>query len=135
MGNWDEPRGMQAVKVKKSELLDILRKNREEHRETFLEALDGYHKAAMKALADRVQEAKDNQRISLTFHLEQPTDQTKEYDRIIKMLEMSVDDEVELTQKEFANYVMDDWSWMHQWLASNSRYSESARGKLAEYRS
>lgn len=131
MGQWDEPRGMQTVKVEKPGLLDKLRANRKSHRETFLEALTGYHKAAQKALADRVQEAKDNKRISLHFHLEQPTDQTKEYDRIITMLEMSVDDKIELTQKEFANYVMDDWAWMQEWLHSNRGYSESARTKLA----
>jgi hypothetical protein len=130
------PRGMETVTVKKDELLETLRKNRKEHRETFLEALDGYHKAALKALADRIEEAKNNKRVHLSFRLEQPKDQTKEYDRIIRMLEMSVASEVELTQQEFANYVMDDWSWMEQWLASNAGYSESASTKLAQqYRS
>jgi len=128
---WEEPRGMQTVKVKKPELLKKLKENRKEHRDTFLEALNGYHKAAQKALEDRIQEAKENKRVNLHFHLEQPTDQTREYDRVIMMLEMSVDDEIELTQKEFANYVMDDWSWMQQWLHSNRGYSESARTKLA----
>lgn len=122
--------GMDIVKVKKSELLEILKKNRDEHREIFLEALDGYHKAALKALQDRVDEAKQNKRISLHFVLVEPQDQTKQYDRIIRMLAMSVDDEVQLTQKEFANYVMDDWSWMDQFLTSNLGYSAKAVTKF-----
>lgn len=125
-----EPRGMQIVRVKKTELLEKLKANRDEHRQIFLEALDGYHEAAMAALEERIKEAKENKRVNLFFTLEQPVDQTKEYDRVIKMLEMSVDDEVELTQQEFANYVMDDWSWMGQFLASNAQYSQTASAKL-----
>lgn len=105
-----EKYGMETVKVKKDELLKILRKNREEHREIFLEALDGYHKAALKALQDRIDEAKANKKVSLHFVLVEPQDQTKQYDRIIKMLEMNVEDVVELTEQEFVHYVMDDWS-------------------------
>lgn len=131
---WEEPRGMQVVKVKKSELLAKLKASRFEHREIFLEALDGYHKAAIEALAARVKEAKDNKRVNLYFGLEQPIDQTKEYDRVITMLEMSVDDEIELTQQEFANYVMDDWSWMSQFLTSNAGYSQRATTKLQSMR-
>jgi len=125
--------GMEMVKVHKKELLGILQKNRDEHRKIFEEALAGYHAAAIKALAERVEEAKNNQRVNLQFTLEQPKDQTKQYDRVIRMLEMSVHDKVSLTQQEFANYVMDDWSWMGQFLNSNSNYSQSARTKLASY--
>lgn len=135
IGQREESRGMQIVTVKRMELLEILRKNRKEHRDTFLEALNGYHQAAQRVLAERVQEAKENKRISLSFHLVQPQDQTREYDRIIRMLEMSIHDQVELTTKEFANYVMDDWAWMQSWLHSNVDYSESVRTKLASYES
>jgi len=126
-----EKYGMEVVSVKKEELLSTLRKNREEHREIFLEALGGYHKAALKALQERVNEAKENKRISLHFVLVQPKDQTKQYDRVIKMLEMSVDSVVKLTEQEFANYVMDDWSWMDQFLTSNSGYSALAANKFS----
>lgn len=122
--------GMETVKVKKQELLENLRDNREEHREIFLEALEGYHKAAIKILEERIEEAKGNKRVSLHFGLVVPQDQTKTYDRVIKMLEMSVDDEISLTQQEFANYVMDDWSWMDQFLTSNSTYSAIAASNL-----
>lgn len=123
--------GMEIVKVKKNELMKILLANRDEHRGIFLEALDGYHKAALKALQERVEDAKKNKKVSLFFALEQPKDQTKEYDRVIKMLEMSVDDEVKLTEQEFANYVMDDWSWMDQFLHSNVGYSARAATKIS----
>jgi len=124
--------GMEVVKVDKTKLLKILRANRDEHRSIFLESLDGYHKAALKALQERIEDAKNNnKKVSLIFALEQPQDQTKQYSRVIKMLEMSIDDEVKLTQQEFANYVMDDWSWMDQFLTSNSGYSQRAATKIS----
>lgn len=129
---YGESKGMSAVRVKKEELLQTLRENRKEHRETFLEALEGYRAAALKALTARIEDAKTTKRVSLHFKLIEPQDQTREYDRIIKMLEMSVDERVELTQREFANYVMDDWEWTQQFLTSNSAYSASARTKLAD---
>jgi hypothetical protein len=122
--------GMEVVRVKKSELLTTLRKNRTEHREVFEEALEGYRKMAMAALEERIADAKKTKQIDLSFRLVQPVDQTKVYDRIIKMLEMSVDDEIELTQTEFANYVMDDWNWSGQFYASNSTYSPKAAQKI-----
>lgn len=123
--------GMELVKVKKNELMKILLENRDEHRAIFLEALDGYHQAALKALRERIEDAKNNKKVSLLFALEQPQDQTKQYNRVIKMLEMSIDDEVKLTQQEFANYVMDDWSWMDQFLHSNVGYSARAATKIS----
>ena len=42
------------------------------------------------------------------------------------MLEMDLNDEQELSEGEFAQYVQDDWGWRGQLLASNSPYSETA---------
>ncbi len=50
-------------------------------------------------------------------------DMTKEYDRVIKMLEMSVDTQIELSSSEFQNYVMDDWAWSDNAKLSNSTYT------------
>jgi len=117
---------MEMVKVNKKELLTILFKNREEHRDIFLEALDGYHTAALKALQDRVDEAKKNKKVSLRFVLVEPQDQTKLYDRVIKMLEMSVDDEITLSSAAFRNYILDKWHWREQFVTSNAGYSPKA---------
>lgn len=123
--------GLELILVKKQDLLKALKLNRDEHRSTFLEALDGYSKEAIKALNERVEDAKRNKRISLTFRLVQPEDHTRDYDRVIRMLEMSVSEELEITQDQFANFVMDDWAWSRQFYASNSTYSSKAATKLS----
>lgn len=113
---------MEKVKVEKKALLDAVRKNRESHRGLFLKACDGYRAECIKRLDEALNDAKANKRIVMAFGLAEPVDMTKEYDRIIRMLEMSVDDTVELTTEEFAQYVMDDWRWAAHARATNSTY-------------
>lgn len=122
---------MKTVKVKKAELLEILQKNRAEHRAIFEEALRGYRTQMVDYLDQAIKQIKAGQRISHHISLVQPVDQTKEYDRAIKMCEMSVDDVIELDQRAFASFVMDDWDWMDQFLHSNASYSTAASTKMA----
>ena len=46
----------------------------------------------------------------------------KDYDRAIGMLEMSIDNEVEITSLEFQHYIQDDWGWKNSFLLSNTKY-------------
>lgn len=118
---------METVKVKKNELLATIIKNRAEHKDIFLEAQKGFRETAIRILDERLAEARKGKRINLSFSLPEPVDHTPDYDRIIKMLNMSTDDIVELTDDHFAQYVMDDWSWKRQWFASNVNYSAKAK--------
>lgn len=116
---------MRTVKVKVSELLGKIKKNREAHRAVFLEACEGYREKSIAELEKMLAEAKDGKRIRRYVELVEPMDMTKEYDQVIAMLEMSNDDVVELTHTEFQNYVQDDWSWKEQFTANNTRYLKS----------
>ena len=73
-----------------------------------------------------LEDAKKGLRYTTMKQLMQPVDQTREYDRVIRALEMSVDTKIELTEDEFSQYEMDDWSWKRQFLASNSLYTSTA---------
>lgn len=118
--------GMSVVTVKKDELLETVRANRANHRKIFLEAVDGFRAKAIELLNERLKEAVAGRRVDVSIRLPRPVDQTRDYDKIIKMLEMSVDDEIELTQQEFAQYAMDDWSWKKQFSHINKAYTVSA---------
>lgn len=122
---------MEKITVNKAELMEKLKKNREEHREIFLEALDGFRKKAIQMLEERLTLAKAGKYFDLYLHIVQPVDQTKDYDRAIKMLEMSIDASVELSERDFQQYVLDDWSWKDQFLTSNSLYSGKAAAMVA----
>jgi hypothetical protein len=117
--------GMGVVTVNKVELLSTVRENRDKHRAIFEDAVKGYREKVVHALEQRLTDAKAGRRINTYINLPTPVDQTREYNKIIKMLEMSVDDEIELTQNEFAMYVMDDWVWKKQFSATNAMYTTS----------
>jgi hypothetical protein len=123
---------MEKMKFDKEKLLVTLRENRASHRKIFLEACEGYLKKAIELLEQKLASARKGERISMHFSLQQPVDQTKEYDRAIRMLEMSTDTIVELEEHDFQQYVMDDWAWKGQFLASNSAYSTTAASMSAQ---
>jgi hypothetical protein len=120
------------VKVRRGELLEVLRKSRAQHIQEYLEACAGYRDAALKRIDDifsdlraKINGLKEGQTIAiigLQFGLAVPVSHEKAYDQIIRMMEMSVDEEIELTAGQFACFVMDDWDWKEQWSTSNMAY-------------
>lgn len=117
---------MREVVVKTDELLDIIRTNRDLHKTIFEEAIVGYRDRVIKELDRRLEDVKAGKPISLTFRLAEPEDHTIDYDRVIKMLEMEVNEEVEIDAASFTQYVMDDWSWKRAWVENSSLYSVTA---------
>lgn len=89
---------------------------------SFEQAIEGYRAAVVKELDQMLEDAKAGRLIKRAIGLVEPQDHTGDYDRIITMLEMSVNDTIELTQQEFAQYVMDQWGWMQEFKTSASFY-------------
>ena len=114
---------MNEVRIEKSELLEILKKNREAHRAIFEAALAGYRKKAIQLLDKALKDAKEGRKINTWIQLQEPVDQTKDYDRAIRMIGMSVDENIEIGETDFANYVLDDWQWKQQFLTTNAMYT------------
>jgi hypothetical protein len=120
------------VKVKRDELLAVLKKNRERHIADYIEACAGYRASALerideifsdlKAKIGGLREGQTIAVIGLQFGLAVPETHEKAYDQIIRMMEMSVDEEITLTCSQFGCFVMDDWDWKQQWSASNTMY-------------
>ena len=94
----------EKIKVNKTELLSILESNRSKHRQIFEEACDGYQRAVIKELEAQLKRAKEGIRRSMFINIPAPVDQTKEYDRAIAMLKMSVEQEVFLSEQDFRCY-------------------------------
>lgn len=117
---------MQRVEVDRTKLLDILRTNRDEHRNLFEKALSIYQERLLKHLERRIEEVKKGQKIDHYIRMPVPEDHTSDYDRVIKMVEMSLSDEIELTAADFSQYVMDDWSWKESFASNTTSYLTSA---------
>ena len=114
---------MDRVKVEKSKLLETLKKNRDEHRATFLKAQEIYRDTVIEALEKRLEQARNGQLLRIGVSLPEPVDYTNEYDAAIAMIEWEVDDTIELETHVFRQFVLDDWSWKRTFLANSVAYT------------
>jgi hypothetical protein len=110
------------VPVKKDELLGILRSNRDRHSEKYEKARAGWRKAMERELHELLDKVDNGLIIGVQLANIPPEDHTGDYNDAIDMLEMSIDNEVMLSQAQFRCYVKDKWGWQEQWTTSNSQY-------------
>ena len=116
---------MRSVKINKVELLSIVVDNKAKHIKEFNESVEDYKKAAIKVAEEHVELAKTgdlNKIAKIKAMPAAPTSYEKEYDRAIRMLELSVDDVIELEEDVFNQLVLDEWHWKNQFVASASLY-------------
>lgn len=111
-----------AITVDKDALLGILKDNRGNHGAAFRKAWDGYTKLVREELEGMLAAIKDNKPVRRFLNNVPPEDHTNDYDDVIDMLQMSINNTVDLTQPQFRQYVKDDWGWKQTWEASNTAY-------------
>lgn len=126
-----ENRVAQTYTFDKETVLKTLIENRSQHDSIFREALEGYKKTTIQHFKDNIRKIEKGKLISF-INLQVPKNQIKDYDRVISLLEQSKGEEVELTEVQFANYMLDDWDWKQSFYAANSAYSFTAASKLNE---
>lgn len=116
---------MNAIKMNRLELLDIVRANRTKHVEEFIEAVEDYKDLVLKLSAA-------NAKLGKTRDLEKfkemkavpsaPVSYEDSYKRAIRMLELSVEDIIEVEEDVFNQLVLDEWAWKRNFTISNSMY-------------
>ena len=116
---------MRSVKINKKELLSIVRENKEKHVKEYKESVEDYKAAALKVAAEHVELAKTgelNKIAKIKAMPSAPSSYEKEYDRAIRMLELSVEKEIEVEEDVFNQLVLDEWHWKNAFVASASLY-------------
>jgi hypothetical protein len=116
---------MHTVVVQKDRLKTKLEENRAAHHAIFEEALAGYKKEAIKLLKQHLKRVEEGSVKVVHVVLPVPSDHTDDYDRAIASLEWTVFDEVELSKRDFDQFVLDAWDWKDEFLTSNSLYAAS----------
>lgn len=141
---------MRKVTILKVDLLHALEQNRKKHIAEYNEAVAGYKDEAYKTLEKKFVKAKQDldrsmglisQQIErfdpednelqdiitlihgITINLKVPKSREYDYDVAIKMAEMEVNDNIELTQSEFQCFVMDDWDWKDDFTNTTKLYN------------
>lgn len=117
--------GESKVTVKRVGLLEALVKNRETHTKDYAEAYEGFKVAFVQDAEKLLAQAKAGDFTKAAVHCSPPQDHTKDYDRVIRMMEMSTADEIVVSEQQFSQYVLDEWSWQRDFAATKMRYSNA----------
>lgn len=118
---------MTTVTVKTADLLAKLHENKTIHEKEFNELQEIYLNNVISGLSKILEDAKTkkSQNPITSLSLTKPKSFIKDYEEIIGMLEMSIQEEFAITQEEFRNYVLNIWSWTNQFEMIKSAYSRS----------
>lgn len=116
---------MNAIKMNRLELLEIVRANKITHVAEFLEAVEDYKKLVLQI-------AVANSKLAKTASLDEfkkmkalpaaPASYEDSYKRAIRMLELSVEEIIEVEEDVFNQLVLDEWSWKRQFTVANTMY-------------
>ena len=115
--------GESKVTIEKNNLLSAIRANREKHVKEFEETHAGYRVALVEELTKKLAEAKEGKRVGQHIEAAEPASHVKDYDRVIRMIEMSTAAEIIITEQQFSQYVLDEWGWQAAFKAMSARYS------------
>ena len=118
----EEEGDLMQTTVSKERLLSTLRENRDAHREAFEKAQGVYREQVIALLDARLQRAREGGKIDMIIRLPEPQDYTDEYDTVIEMVEWAEGETITLEQREFQQYVRDEWGWMAAWQGTTGTY-------------
>lgn len=110
------------VTVKREELLERLRENREKHEQEFNQAISQWQ----NELQSSIESIKPNAEFEFPQSLEQlrddcPVSHVNDYDQAIDMFGMCVTEEIKLDSDAFNTFCRDEWGWKDS-LATNRFY-------------
>lgn len=114
---------MKTVTVNRNELMKIVKANRATHASEFEQAKANYRGKVLEALDARRLAIANGDKIDLLFRLPEPQNHTDDYDRVISMLELSIDITIMLDTNEFDQYVRDNWVWSSAAKLINASYA------------
>ena len=121
---------MHDIVVSRIELLDKVRANRDQHRELFLKAQEGFRARVIEELDEMIKTAREHREVRLQVGLVPPQDHTSDYERAIAMLEMHQSDTIEIDAQTFAQLVRNEWAWFRSATVTNALYASG--GKLSQ---
>lgn len=104
---------MEPLKYKRSDILFKLNDNRAKHKDDYNNVMKVFKESVVSELQEALELAEAGVEYRLVLKQTKPVNYLDNYDRAIVMLEMSSQEEIQLTEKEFDQYVLDNWGWKH----------------------
>jgi hypothetical protein len=115
---------MRTVNIRRTDFIEKVAANRSTHRTVFEKALGGYKRRLVRELERRLADVEAGRRIEHYIRLPEPEDHTQDYDRILAMADMSIDEVLTLDADDFSRFVMDQWSWKQDFTETTAFYEE-----------
>lgn len=119
---------LDSVIVQVTDLIEIVQKNRDSHKDIYEEALAGFRLEANHALNNRIDDIASRKIVDLHFTMPVPVNHTEDYDRVLKMLVLTKDageTHVTLDENDQERFVMDNWGWKKTFEQTSVFYSGS----------
>ena len=113
---------MKNIKVDTKKLIDIIKKNRNTHIKEFKEAIEAYHQEVIELLEEGLQKAKSGEKYQTSYYVQKPESYEGDYDTIIGMLELSIEEIVELDHDQYKQYVQNVWRWSEIFNSTRAYY-------------
>lgn len=118
-----------SVTVGVNGLVDTLRRNRVLHQKEYEDALHQYLLELRILLVEKCEvalQAVSAEELDPSFNsiqLQKPASYLESYNRVIGMLEMTVETKIEIDEDQYREYVMDEWGWSHNFKSLNATYA------------
>lgn len=117
--------GLNHVRVKRLDLIRVIQENLAKHIQDYDEAVKNYKTVVLKIAKQNLKIAKTDGDLA-TYKLQPypvvPFSYESHYRRALRMLEMSTEDEIDLSSDMFDQLVLDDWVWKNSFIATNEMY-------------
>lgn len=116
-----------SLKFDRTKLLQIVGKNREKHAAEYAVAVVKHREKLIETLERKLHFVRqsDNE-ITMRqqmIDLPIPESHVEDYDRVLRMLSLTTQEEITLTQAEFSQLVDDEWEWAHSFAANTRSYA------------
>lgn len=117
---------MNSVKLTKEELLSNVIANLDKHKIDVSDALELRRETIAKSFKQQLKEMEFDVDFQPKEHLSfpMPKDHSEDYKKAIRMIEMTTDEVIELSESQFDKLVMDNWGWKSDLIATSSVYGK-----------
>lgn len=112
----------QSVNVNRKELIGFIKANRQEHIDEYNQAYSDYQAKVVNELKKALERARNGDFSKVSVNVTPPETHEADYDDVIEMLEMSVDENINLDRDSFKSYVKNIWRWTQMFKTLNASY-------------
>lgn len=123
----------QEVNVDRKKLIVVLKKNLDKHIREYQDAMNNYRLALIgdceKVLSRLNYGMSDEELAKVRVDFVPPQSHIEEYQQVIDILTVSVDENVSLDSHAFQAYYKDNWHWKKQFSMSAQLYATKAMSK------